>query len=133
MQDVCGCALLGRAKQPDDKHSGVMAADQAMVSAPCSFENLSAGNGALVIDLTSMAGVRVNVSAMTATVQLGARHGNMYHAITTAGRAVGRGNLTSLGGVWTQVCGTNVVLWNFFIQMPTTMLSHTHVVCQHAS
>jgi hypothetical protein len=72
-------------------------------SVPCSFENLSSRNGALVIDLTPMAGVTVNVAANTATVQMGARHGNMYHAITTAGRAVGRSNLTSLGGVWTQV------------------------------
>jgi len=80
-----------------------MLPEAAMVAVPCSFENLSAGDGALVIDLTSMAAVRVNVSAMTATVQLGARHGNMYHAITTAGRAVGRGNLTSLGGVWSHL------------------------------
>jgi hypothetical protein len=74
-----------------------------MLPMPCSFENLSSGDGALVIDLTSLAGVSVDLGSNTATIQMGTRHGNMYNAITTAGRAAGRPGLTCLGGVWPQV------------------------------
>jgi len=67
-----------------------------------SFEALSTGDGALVIDLTNMAAVNVNVPAMTATVQMGSRMGNVYTAIHRAGQAANK-NLTCLGGVWPQV------------------------------
>lgn len=67
-----------------------------------SFESLSSGDGALVIDLSEMAAVAVDVLAMTANVQFGARMGNVYSAIFKAGVAAGK-NLTSLGGVWPQV------------------------------
>jgi len=67
-----------------------------------SFEALSTGDGALVIDLSNMAAVKVNVPTMTATVQLGARMGNVYTLIYKAGQAAGK-NLTCLGGVWPQV------------------------------
>eukprot|EP00775_Hariotina_reticulata_P011298 gene11298-11448_t len=67
-----------------------------------SFEALSTGDGALVIDLSNMAAVNVNLPAMKATVQLGARMGNVYTVIYKAGQAAGK-NLTCLGGVWPQV------------------------------
>jgi FAD/FMN-containing dehydrogenase len=67
-----------------------------------SFESLSSGDGALVIDLSEMAAVAVDVKAMTATVQFGARMGNVYSAIYKAGVGAGK-NLTCLGGVWPQV------------------------------
>jgi hypothetical protein len=69
----------------------------------CSPENLSSGDGALVVDLSSMANVTVNLPAMTATVQMGARHGNMYHVVTTAGRWDNRSSVTTSGAGWPQV------------------------------
>jgi hypothetical protein len=67
-----------------------------------SFESLSSGDAALVIDLSDMAAVAVDVKAMTATVQFGARMGNVYGAVYKAGVTAGK-NLTCLGGVWPQV------------------------------
>lgn len=42
-----------------------------------SFEALSSGNGSLVIDLTKMSAVTVDVGQMTATIQGGARIGEL--------------------------------------------------------
>jgi hypothetical protein len=67
-----------------------------------SFESLSSGDAALVLDLSDMAAVAVDVKAMTATVQFGARMGNVYSAVFKAGASAGN-NLTCLGGVWPQV------------------------------
>lgn len=69
-----------------------------------SFEALSTGDSACVIDLSDMAAVSVDVSSMTATVQAGVRIGNMYVAIHRAGLAAKPArNLSSVGGVWPQV------------------------------
>lgn len=67
-----------------------------------SFESLSSGDGALVVDLSDMADVAVDVNRLTAVVQLGARMGNVYTAVYQAGLPAGK-NLTCMGGVWPQV------------------------------
>jgi hypothetical protein len=63
-----------------------------------SFEAFSTADGAVVIDISEMDRVDVDLDAMTATVQLGIRMGNLYTKVYEAGRVSGK-NLTVVAGV----------------------------------
>ncbi|KAF8067329.1 FOX1 [Scenedesmus sp. PABB004] len=71
-----------------------------------SFEALSSGDGALVIDLSANMGavLAVDVPRMTATMQGGVRMGNAYVTIARAGAAASPPrNLTCVGSVWLEL------------------------------